>query len=135
MVKSVDFEAALRDYQKKLTSELSKQYRAGVIQIFNAIIVASPRKSGRFAGNWIASIDTPIYTITDNTTSYDVGSYLPSVANINSTFYLTNNLPYAVRLAEGYSKQRSSGWIDAIILDGQYKLKEKLNSIRVGDKK
>lgn len=134
MVKPVDFEDALRKYEKKLLSELSKQYRAGVIEIFNAIILASPVDTGRFRGNWIASADAPVYAVTNNTTGYNVSSYLPG-NDLNTIFYMTNNLPYAVALAEGHSKQRSSGWIDSIILDGQYKLQERLKEIKIGDTK
>lgn len=97
-----------------------KVMRGIAIEIFGEVIHQSPVDKGTFKGNWQATIDKPA-TGTLDTQDKD-GSATVSKANaVIATFtaakksmLLTNNLPYAQRLADGHSKLRPKGWIDRI---------------------
>ena len=130
-----EFEKALKNYQKNLNKELSAQWRAGVIQIMGVIVKGSPVLTGRFRGNWLSSTDVPItgYTIDGvNLPAANVSQGVREVNDLNSMYFLTNNLPYAIPLANGYSAQASSGWIDVALLDGRNKLQQAMQRIKVG---
>ena len=71
----------------------------------------SPVDTGRFRGNWLISEEE-----LDDTT-YPEGQDAPPYTleiTADKTYYITNSLPYAQRLAEGYSKQAPAGWVELI---------------------
>lgn len=124
MTKYNSAEALKKDLIKKMQNAM----RVGALQCFQNIVVGSPVDTGRFRMNWQATINTP--------NKNQVGEQLPTKKDVNGnpiknqftqvtdykspvnsytlddTLYLTNNLPYALRIANGWSAQRSSGWID-----------------------
>jgi hypothetical protein len=71
----------------------------------------SPVDTGRFRGNWLISEDE-----LDDTTYPDGQEAPPYTLEITAdkTYYITNSLPYAQRLAEGWSKQAPAGWVELI---------------------
>ena len=106
--------------QKKLEKELENIVKVAGINLFNGIIQLSPVQQGRFRANWQATINTPATDVLfqsvppseeENITSVDnVGQKLKSF-KLNDTIYLTNNLPYAERLENGWSQQRPRKWV------------------------
>lgn len=68
---------------------LSKLVRAVALEADAQLKAESPVDTGRFRGNWDAQID-------------------PLEASV------LNNLPYAERLANGWSQQAPKGWIQTI---------------------
>lgn len=78
---------------------------------------ATPRDTGRAAGNWYVGINRPIRTTNDNRRSAE--SLAKGTAKIGSasemeypTFYVSNNLPYIVKLNEGSSTQAPAKFVD-----------------------
>jgi hypothetical protein len=71
----------------------------------------SPVDTGRFRGNWLISEDE-----LDDTTYPDGQEAPPYTLEITAdkTYYITNSLPYAQRLAEGWSRQAPAGWVELI---------------------
>jgi hypothetical protein len=71
----------------------------------------SPVDTGRFRANWLISEDE-----LDDTT-YPDGQEAPPYGleiTADKTYYITNSLPYAQRLAEGWSRQSPAGWVELI---------------------
>jgi len=93
-----------------------KQVRGTLFGLSSRIIKESPVDTGRFRGNWQASIGSPAPSTTSRLDSTGAGS-INDVAvtvqglKLGQTFYLANNLPYARRLEYGYSKQAPSGFL------------------------
>lgn len=126
---------------KNIVLNASEKVMRGVaIDIFGEVIHQSPVGNpsiwktkyppkgyigGRFKGNWQTSVSKPasgeLDTI-DKSGAQTTGKMLGVVAKFKvamKSLYLTNNLPYASRLAEGWSKQRPDGWIDRIVMKFQ----------------
>jgi hypothetical protein len=83
------------------------------LELTTAIIIKTPRKTGRAQSNWFASIGSPVAF----TTNVLEGSALSVVAReskmaenaFGNIYWLSNNLPYIERLEYGYSKQAPAG--------------------------
>jgi len=103
--------------------------RGTLFALSSRIIKESPVDTGRFRGNWQASVNTPkkgklqrkdksgaasINELSSVVMSFDMGQ----------TFYLTNNLPYARRLEYGYSKQAPSGMLRINVMRVQSELEK-----------
>ena len=115
-----------RKAQNKLEKELENVVKAAGINLFNGIIELSPVDTGRFRGNWQASVNTPKTDILFESipkdqpinTRENVDSKLTSF-KLNDTLYLTNNLPYAERLENGWSEQRPQKWVARATAEAQ----------------
>lgn len=101
-----------------------KVVRGTLIDLAQKVIVRSPVDTGRFRNNWNSSINTPNSATT--TTADASGSKAKSQAvntikkmDMGSTFYMTNNLPYAKRLEFGYSDQAPNGMVRITVAEFQ----------------
>jgi len=94
-----------------------KQVRGTLFGLSSRIIKESPVDTGRFRGNWQASIGSPAPSTTSRLDSTGAGSINDAAVTVQGlklgqTFYLTNNLPYARRLEYGsHSKQAPNGFL------------------------
>jgi hypothetical protein len=94
-----------------------KQVRGTLFGLSSRIIKESPVDTGRFRGNWQASIGSPVLSTTSRLDSTGAGSINDAAVTVQGlklgqTFYLTNNLPYARRLEYGsHSKQAPNGFL------------------------
>lgn len=93
-----------------------KQVRGTLYSLCSRVIKESPVDTGRFRGNWQASVNTPLKNEKQARDPSgagaisNAGSVLQSL-DAGETFYLTNNVPYAQRLEFGYSKQAPAGML------------------------
>lgn len=82
--------------------------------MLQAVVVGSPVDEGTFRGNHRVSIDTPDNS-KDDTTDLQGGATIQKGQNVlrspvlGKLVYIQNNLPYSVRLEDGYSKQAPDG--------------------------
>ena len=94
----------------------------------------SPVRDGQFKGNWIGSYGT-MSKQTFETNSRDAYGQMSLYLNANSmtnekVFYYTNSLPYAKRLANGWSAQADAGWIHVIARNFPRYVKEEANKLK-----
>lgn len=93
-----------------------KKVQGTLFALCSRIIKESPVDTGRFRGNWQASIGSPLRNKLNTTDPSGAGS-INKMGNVvqsldmGQTFYMTNNLPYATRLEFGYSKQAPTGML------------------------
>lgn len=97
--------------------------RAIGLEVFTRVVMRSPVDTGRFRGNWMMEVDAIPTGVT-----YQGGPEGQGAANtapatqhaleqlqklrryrLGSTVYVSNSLPYAPRLEEGYSAQAPLG--------------------------
>ncbi|VVM95725.1 hypothetical protein [Pseudomonas fluorescens] len=98
-------------YAKPLTkTERDQNYSV------NGLVAGKDYVGGRFRGNWQFSIDTPADGVLDqidpsgNVSVAVLRAQVQSLT-IGQTAYLVNNLPYAVPLEYGHSKQAPGGMV------------------------
>ncbi|MFJ7792327.1 hypothetical protein [Pseudomonas sp. NPDC096950] len=98
-------------YAKPLTkTERDQNYNV------NGLVAGKGYVGGRFRGNWQFSIDTPADGVLDqidpsgNVSIAVLRTQVQSLT-IGQTAYLVNNLPYAVPLEYGHSKQAPGGMV------------------------
>lgn len=98
-------------YAKPLTkTERDQNYNV------NGLVAGRGYVGGRFRGNWQFSIDTPVDGVLDqidpsgNVSIAVLRTQVQSLT-IGQTAYLVNNLPYAVPLEYGHSKQAPGGMV------------------------
>jgi hypothetical protein len=98
----------------QIDDEVSAQVRAIALALLGEIIQKSPVDTGRFRGNNIVSIGSPVYA-----TSVEVdpsgnetirrGEMALSGLKPYTQVFIQNNLPYAERLENGHSSQAPTG--------------------------
>lgn len=106
------------DNAVKLVKQKSeKGARAIALQLFAAIIKDTPVDTGRLRGNWQTTIAQPASGSFPN--SKDKNGTVAGAAmkekvtqwKLNTSIFLTNNLPYAKAIEGGHSTQRPYGMV------------------------
>lgn len=117
----MSFESEWANARRVVLQATERTIRGTALKVFSAIIKASPVDTGRFKGNWQCSVERPLsgeLEIEDKDGGVTIAAAEAAIATyttMKSSIFLTNNLPYADRLANGWSKQRPSGWIETIV--------------------
>ena len=122
------FEDDINKFQRKTADKMDQAVRKISLEILSSVVFKSPVDTGRFRSNWQVSIGS----VPSGTVGYQgteaiaerAGSkgpvYEATVAKSKGTadsakagdvIYIANNLPYAVRLEEGYSGQAPAGMV------------------------
>ena len=103
------FEEQVRQFVIKTTDNLGIVSRKIALDSFTSVITISPVDTGLFRGNWQPGIGAPpggVLETLDPTGAISIGAVEARVAEFKpgEVIYLANNLPYAERLEDGYSK-------------------------------
>lgn len=93
--------------------------RKVTLDVFKAVVLKSPVDTGRFRANWNASLGTPDYSFTDSVQRNRglAEAVRASTLPLGDTVYLSNGLPYARRLEDGYSQQAPVGMIRTTVAE------------------
>lgn len=92
-------------FADKVGDELDKIYRTFAINAYNNVKILSPVDSGRYRHSHHISIGSASYGETGGGIELVLG--LPK--HTYPTVYIQNNLPYGLRLENGWSKQAPTG--------------------------
>lgn len=92
---------------------------------------------GRFKGNWQMSVGAPATGMTD---AVDPGGQATlashagviAAARAGQVFYLMNNLPYAKRIEEGWSRQAPIGLVALTVVEWNNIVDAAVNGVRSG---
>lgn len=91
--------------------------RGTLLSFSRRVIRETPVDTGRLRGNWQATLNVPIMTPIDRVEKRQGGVPLAQAKDvterlqIGNIFWLTNNLPYARRIEEGWSQQAPEGML------------------------
>ncbi len=97
--------------------------RKVMLETFTKVIYKSPVDTGRFRANWTIGYGSPNRTTTeatDKTGGATVGKIAAEVAAVKldgKSIYLTNSLPYSLRLENGYSQQAPQGVVKLTLME------------------
>ena len=110
------FEDQVKAFERDALRKMDLAVRSISLEIFSRVILKSPVDTGRFRGNWqvaIGTVPSGTLDLDDKTGTATVSKADLKLmgANAGDTIYLANNLPYAVRLEEGYSQQAPAGMV------------------------
>ena len=121
----------MRKAEKKIGNAVEQALRGAATELFSEIVRRTPVGNptlwkgeapagyvgGRLRGNWQASLRRPESSILDNTDKSGANTITKGTQKINSfkirdqSIWFTNNLPYADRIEQGWSKQRPAGMV------------------------
>ena len=103
----MSFASGIAGYAKRTGLSIDNTVIHICAEASTSIIEMTPRKSGRAAGNWYATIGEASTATSKTRRDTDATSVALSTAQKASgkVFYLTNNLPYIIPLEYGHSKQ------------------------------
>ncbi|MFZ5669125.1 MAG: HK97 gp10 family phage protein [Pseudomonadota bacterium] len=116
------FKMALSQFAAKAGERADEVVRGVTLELASRIIVRSPVDTGRFRANWRLGVGGPV-SGTLETTDKDGQGALSGVAAAlpqraaGTVLYLTNNLPYAWRLENGWSGQAPIGMVAITALE------------------
>lgn len=109
------FEADISRFIGKTEKSIETGVRKISLELLSKVILKSPVDTGRFRGNWYASINYASSEVSASVDKTGTASINRGGLTINNyrigdlAIYMTNNLPYAYRLETGYSQQAPSG--------------------------
>lgn len=114
MAKSKGWSTSPALFSGVVKEQLSTRVRVIAMAMLNEIVVRSPVDTGRFRGNNIVSVGAPVYTSTvnvDPTGAETINQGLSAMTGLEpfTQVFIQNNLPYAVPLEDGHSKQAPAG--------------------------
>jgi hypothetical protein len=109
--------------------------RRTAIQIASRVIQMSPVDTGRFRGNWNVGIPAIDFATREDVDPTGAGSLQRAQSAIGSwrigeSLYVTNSLPYAKRLEEGYSQQAPAGMVKVTVAEFQSAVRKALRELR-----
>ena len=111
-----DFELEIKNEWLAKGQDMEDLLHEIALFALRGIVKMSPVDTGRFRGNWVTSVGAA-----DMVTKYD--NVRPAGQSINEAdtklsasegvkpIYIQNNLPYANRLENGYSRQAPAGMV------------------------
>ena len=127
-----NFALDLRKFAKKAGDNAEKVVRAVALDVTYSVVDMSPVDTGRFKNNWnvnVSSIDRMTRDTTDASGAASkarADSALLSFT-IGQNIYISNSLPYAQRLEDGYSGQAPAGMVKVTLTKYQTFIK---NAVR-----
>lgn len=110
----MSFESDLQAFADKAKGKMDTVVRKVTIEVGNSLVMMSPVDTGRFRGNWQHGVDVPnpLTTLaTDKIGTPTMARLQSSAVGAGTVQYITNSLPYAVRLENGWSKQAPQGMV------------------------
>ncbi len=101
-------------FAEVVEQDLSKRVRVIAMAMLNEIVLRSPVDTGRFRGNNIVTVGAPVYAATeslDPSGGETITRGLAAMTGLEpyTQVFIQNNLPYAEKLEDGYSRQAPAG--------------------------
>lgn len=110
-----EFAVQLDAFAEKVEGQLHEVMTKSVLEVRSRLIIRSPVDTGRFRANWQYGVDAmPAGTL--ESTGAPPAARIPEKA-FDRVHYLANNLPYANRLENGWSKQAPSGLVGLTVIE------------------
>ena len=120
------FFTSLNNAKNDIENYLSKRLSTLVFDIYAGLIHypqgndGTPRDTAHAVSSWFVSENTPCsQVLPEGLDAYSLDESQTTMANTDFTqpykvYYITNNVPYIVRLNEGHSQQAASHWVERI---------------------
>jgi len=145
------FAAQIQAWVDKTKDDADKVVRYALLTIDGRLVQRSPvgdakfwkhpppagYVGGRFRGNWQVSIGAPASGALDaidptGSATLAAGQAVISVAKAGQVQYLVNNLPYAKRIEEGWSRQAPAGLVAITVVEWNNIVEDAVNGVKAG---
>lgn len=127
--KMSNFALDLRKFAKKAGNNAESVVKKVALDLTYSVVEMSPVDTGRFKNNW----NLAIASINRNTNSTDDSNVRANSSilsyKLGETIYISNSLPYAQRLEDGYSKQAPQGMVKVTLVQYQSFVKKAVKSL------
>ena len=110
----MSFASDVAKFAKLAGASVDETGRAIVLELFGSTIKDTPVDTGRARGNWQTSMDSPATGETDRKSEQAALAEVSQEAasfGAGKVIYLSNGLPYIMRLEYGWSKQQPGGMV------------------------
>ena len=110
----MSFATQMRAFENLTTDKAEKVFRKTCFEISNEVISNTPVDTSRAKNNWFPDINKFSTETTESTNKQGSINLVTGVTNrlqLGTTFTLSNNLPYIVKLEYGWSKQKPNGFV------------------------
>lgn len=127
------FEIGLRKFAEKTELKINDVVRKIGLEVYSSVVMRSPVDTGRFRGNWnisLANFDPSFSELTDKEGAASIANATVSIAEYKGgSIFISNNLPYAQRLEDGWSKQAPVGMLRITAVEFQDMVNKVVNSV------
>jgi hypothetical protein len=131
------FALDLSKFRDKVKDNTGTVVRKVVYSMAQKIVMRSPVDTGRFRGNWFASLNMPNIMTTPATdrggsdTLRKANSVISAYeAEKEQDIWITNSLPYAIRLENGWSGQAPHGMVKVTVVEFQDMVNSALRGLK-----
>jgi hypothetical protein len=106
------------DIEDELNEFAEDSLRSLALNFIRNVTFASPVDTGRFRANWNFAVGTPNDSFSPSKTnpatnlSYQSAEILRATIDSSTVMWVSNNLPYAARLNDGWSKQAPAFFVE-----------------------
>lgn len=128
-------------YHEQVEQTLERAVRAYAINTLAELSIRSPVDTGRFRGNWNiteGSADETTINFKDVAAPKDgetfpmpdynsLGQTAAASYQLGGSIWITNNLPYAQRLNEGWSKQAPANFVEIALKKSENDIQKAVN--------
>jgi len=120
---AIKFSNQLKAFAVKARKKETAVLRRSAIDVLGRVTLRSPVDTGRFRANWAVGINevgvSTAAASTDEGFGNAVGGGQQTIqsAKADDAVIISNNLPYAVRLEEGYSSQAPHGMVGITVAE------------------
>jgi hypothetical protein len=109
-------------FQELVEDQIAQVTRLVALEALSRVVMKSPVDTGRFRGNWQVSIGgraTGTLARLDPSGQQTIAAGAAVIARLDRpvAVFITNNLPYANRLENGWSKQAPTGMVAVTIAE------------------
>lgn len=118
------FSDDLAKFEAKTSEKLDLAVRKIALELFSRVILKTPVDTGRARANWqvaIGALPNGTLQLEDKTGQATISAATARTAGVEAgdVIYLSNNLPYAERLEDGYSLQAPAGMVSLSVQEFQ----------------
>ena len=105
-----------REFKAKVEDRLVEVVQKLGLDLLRRIVLKTPVDTGRARGNWFVTIGSPSGAVSQGTdpggqASIARGSAVITGLTKPQAIWISNNLPYIVRLENGHSRQAPAGMV------------------------
>ena len=124
------FGLAMHQKASRVDKAVGDILKETVLTVVGSVAEDTPILSGQAQSNWLTSVSNPkrfwIANAWQNAGWYEsLAMAQDATQNLRSTdvIHITNNLPYIVKLNQGYSRQAPAMYVESAILRATYRLR------------
>lgn len=129
------FSADISRFVAQAKGAVDEATRRATVLLAQGVVLKSPVDTGRFRGNWMfgsGAVPRGVSEVVDASGQATLARLIALIgkSSAGGVTYLSNNLPYAVRLENGWSDQAPQGMVRLTSMEFQHYVTQAANEVR-----